>query len=240
MNDAVLQRLAQEIATQTALISWPFYLALLALSFIGATLGPFLKARFTKRGEISATKADAAEILSQLKETTAAAKSVELSLSRNDWIQRERNTLKRSKLEQLIVSAFGIATWTSDDSKEILKGNALERRCPIDEFQMLSTLYFPELRDKADQVEHRYRDALLQGGPIRLEVYQLTAQIEQSMQTTQTGLRDSLLSNRARLQMREKDAVIQRSVAVYAAVHELSQAAHLLMEQLTAHPSATQ
>jgi hypothetical protein len=240
MNDAVLQQLAQEIAKQTALNSWPFYLALLALSFIGATLGPFLKAHFTKRGEVSATKADADEILRQLKETTAAAKSVELSLAQGDWIQRERNTLKRLKLEQLMVAAFAIASWTSEDAKNILKGNASEDKCPIDEFKMLSMLYFPEFRDQADQVENLYRDGLLQGGQIRLEAFLLTSQVSRLSTQGQFEMRDATLATLNRLQTRRKDEVVQRSVAVHRAVQELAQAAHLLMEQLTAQPSATQ
>ncbi|MCA1857413.1 hypothetical protein LE190_15985 [Massilia oculi] len=239
MNDVVLQQLAQEIVKQTVISSWPYYLVLVFFSFIGATLSPFFKARFTKRGEVSATKAETTEILRQLKEATAATKSVELSLAQGDWIQRERNTLKRLKLEQLIVAAYAISDWTSNDSKQALSGEPPVDICPINEFVMLATLYFPELKEKTKAVEERYRIAMIEGGPTRIKVLKLTAEIDALRQNSEAELHRAAVESRLNIQQAEQPGFIQRAMYLHVAVEELAQAAHELMEHLTARPAAT-
>lgn len=240
MNDVLLQQLAREIAKQSTIDNLPFYVALLAASFIGTTLGSYLRARMAKRGEIAATKADADEILEQLRNTTATAKSVELSLSRGDRIQREKNSLKRTKLEQLIVAAYAISEWVSSDNKQALRGEPPVDACPINEFVMLSTLYFPELKEKAKRIENLYRTAMIESGPIRIKIFKLTAEIEGLRQNNEAELQRIALENRMSIQQTEQPRFIQRAVDLYGAVEELAHAAHELMEQLTAQPAALQ
>jgi hypothetical protein len=187
-----------------------------------------------KRGEIAATKADADEILAQLSKTTATAKSVELSLSRGDWIQREKNTLKRSKLEQLIVAAYGVAEWISDDIKEALKGEALETVSPINEFSMLSTLYFPELIEKSRNIEMIYRLTLIAAAPTRLQIYKLSREVEAAAQNNEVERHSIAQAQLIALQDGDKHEFTQRAVEMYEAVQYLAQSAHALMEQLTA------
>jgi hypothetical protein len=230
----MLRRLAEEIAKHTIIDNWPFYVALLALSFIGTTLGSYLKARMAKRGEVAATKADANAILAQLANATATAKSVELSLSRGDWIQRERNALKRTKLEALITSAFAIVSWVHSDSKAAMKGESFDEVCPINEFVMLHTLYFPELKEKAKEVERLYRVAQIYAGPIRLRIFQLGSEANSFLERGEPEFARGSLSNRTQLQQREQPHIVERTTALHAAVEVLAASAHEIMEQLTA------
>jgi hypothetical protein len=233
-----LQQLAQEISRQTVINNWQFYAVLLALSFLGATLGPYVKARLTKRGEIAATAAQADEILEQLRKTTATAKSVELSLSRGDWIQREKNSLKRTKLEQLIVAGYAISDWLSNDNKQALRGEPPVDTCPINEFVMLSTLYFPELKEITKRIEDLYRTAMIASGPIRIKILRLTSEAEAYRQSGEAELHRVVIENRFQTQQAEQQNFVQRAVDLHAAVEELAQAAHELMEQLTSHSPA--
>jgi hypothetical protein len=87
-------------------------------------------------------------VISHLKKTTEATKAVELSLSRNDSLQRERTVLERAKLEQLITAAISPASWTKAAVESAIAGKDHKEAPSLDEFNMLSLLYFPELRKK--------------------------------------------------------------------------------------------
>lgn len=234
MNDEMLRRLAEEIAKQTIINNWPFYLIILACSFIGTTVGSYLKARMTKRGEIAATKADTREILNQLSKTTATAKSVELSLSRGDWILREKNSLRRTKLEQLIIAAYALSEWIDADNMRALRGEPPTSELPISNFTMLSTLYFPEFKEAAKKIEDMYQVTMIQSAPVRIQIRDLTALSEEYRHNGRTEFFESTISRRSRLQDREQPKFVVRSMALHKAVEELAEAAHELMEQLTA------
>jgi hypothetical protein len=235
MNDEMLRRLAEDIAKQTVIDSWPFYLLLIGLSFVGATIGPFLKARFTKRGEVAATKADAREILRQLGETTKTAKSVELSLARGDWIQREKNALKRAKLEQLMVSAFAISTWARLKGRAVLTDPQDEITPSTENFEMLSRLYFPELSSECSTVELSYQNAALFFSHVQTQQIQHKLAWDVAIQQNDVARLQELLEERKILQQDLIQPVSDASTTVYHAVQGLSKAAHVLMENLTEH-----
>jgi hypothetical protein len=238
MNPAALQKLVADAITDNVFLNWRFYVALVCVGILSTVCTALLEGWGKKKGEIAATKADFQEVVRQLKETTIAAKSVELALAHNDWIQRELTTLKRTKLEQLLAAAFGIAAWTAEDATNIVNGKSSDDKGPIDEFLMLAVLYFPELQAETSKIEYCYRETLLKGGTTRLEILRQTQEIDKLTQPVQMELRKATIASRERLQLREKDPVVERSVAVYRAVHELAEAAHRLMQQLTNRPIA--
>lgn len=234
MNDEMVRKLAEEIAKRNFADNWWFYLLLLALAFLGSTAGAFIKAWSTKRGEVAATKADADEILRQLRETTATAKSVELTLARGDWMERERNTQKRAKLEQLVIAALAISRWVRDDCVQVMSGSESLTQSPIDEFRMVSILYFPELHDESEAVENRFLEFRVYTGQVRLDIFKITLEIESVSKLGPSSRLTRLMEQRLQLQEQEKTKVQQKAIVVAQATQELSKKARALMEQLTA------
>ena len=237
MNDAILQRLATEIANQTVLKSWPFYILLLAFVFVGTAIGSFLRGRFTKRGEIAATKADFDEIKRQLGETTRTAKSVELALTHSDWLRKEQNTLRRAKLEQLLVAAFGLSSWGTKhiriEDGQIEDQALVKDEGPIDEFEMLSFLHFHELREVITPVVITYRQLKVQMHELRFALWEIQIKWKAAELANDAGTLNQLLKKREELLEANLDPVTQRAGELYKHVLNLAAAARDAMQKLT-------
>jgi hypothetical protein len=237
MNDEMLQRFAEEISKQTIINSWPYYLALIALSFLAATFGAYLRGHLGKRGEVAATKADAKQIMHQLSENIRTTKSVELSLGKKDWIERERNSLKRLKLEKLVIAGFSISSWAFSAIGEAARNGDWKRVEEFSEFEMLSILYFPELLDECKAFALSFGDTLQHLGNFRAGLEPI--QLRWDLAMTEN---DFEKAERARLDRKayvenNMSVVHEKAAELYQAAHRLADAAHKLMEQLTATPS---
>lgn len=238
MNPAALQKLVADAITDNVFLNWRFYVALICVALLSTVCTALLEGWAKKKGEIAATKADFQEIVRQLKATTTATKSVELALSHNDWIQRERNALKRAKLEKLIEAAYAIAKWISNEARLALIDGTQDATVAVYEFEMLSTLYFPELSEQTGKVLQMYGQAYIRFMDMRIAVAENKFAIE-------TAWKEENADNAARLMEERKEhhdtampEAASRSHSVYEAVQELARAAHGVMEQLTAYPTA--
>jgi hypothetical protein len=233
MNESIVRQLATQIAYEAIISNWKFYALLLAISLLASAIGAYLKGHFTKRGEVAATKADAEAILQQLREATAATKAVELSLAHGDWIKRELNVLKRLKLEQLIVAAYSIAKWTQENGKTAMTGKEMDSKAPVEDFLMLSQLYFPELKAKSDRVGEGFTDAVIKALDLRMEIFPLNAEIEVATARNDRTKMLAMHEKRMEIQGRYKDNIVALSYQVHTSVGELAQASHVLMQELT-------
>jgi len=239
MNDAMLEKLASEIANATIRETWPFYLLLLAMTFLGTVAGAYLRANLTKRGEVAATKADAKLIIEHLEKTTAATKAVELALNHGDWIRRESNALKRAKLEQLIVAGFALATHASDVGTNAIAGEDLASGAPIDEFEMLSQLYFPELLQLTGTVTIRYRECLIAAGSMRGEIAKMRMRQNFAIQNGQSEEASRLAEEIKSYLEQNGMPLTQKKMLVYIAAKDLCNKAYDVMTELTDFSSAT-
>lgn len=82
---------------------WWLYILILLAPLIGGFLGSYLK----KKAEDLATKKDYEELLSQLKQTTAATESIKSGLLRDNWVQQQKWILKE-KYYSMILEEFYI------------------------------------------------------------------------------------------------------------------------------------
>lgn len=236
MNDQMLRRIAEEIARQTLIDNWPFYLLLLLLSFLGATFNPFLKARFAKRGEVSATKADAQEILRQLQETTRTAKSVELSLTRGDWIQREKNVLIRTKLEEFVRSAYALAAWSRTHAETFTDINSLQHPSALDDFNMLANLYFPELQPQARAVLITYSEFIQIFNDMRLKLIVIEADITAARIENDAAALGQLNSKRIEILQQSSAPLVHQAIEMAKAAVQLGETAQKVVAQLMNSP----
>lgn len=238
MNPAALQKLVADAITDNVFLNWRFYTALVAVGILCTVIAALLEGWGKKKGEIAATKADFQEIVRQLKATTTATKSVELALAHNDWIQRERNALQRAKLEQLITSGFSIARWVAHEARVAMVDETHEAAMSIDEFEMLSTLYFPELNSHSSKVQRLYREAYAHFMEIRIAVADNKFAIETAWNEKRLDDATRLIEERQKHAQNAMPEIIKKSHSVYEAVQELARSAHSVMDQLTARPTA--
>ncbi len=146
MDDNQIQQLAHEIANQTAFHNWEYWITLLAVAFIAA-LGGYFGSYFAKRGEHAANKADLKEILRQLERTTRMTASIESVVALGEWSERERRTLRRVKLEELMLTAHRANDWLGiERNRLIYLSDDREAASPLPLMITLGKLFFPELQ----------------------------------------------------------------------------------------------
>ena len=145
MEAGDLDELARAIADHTIAESWPHWLALLALVFVGTGIGGYLGSYFAKRGEVQATRADRKEILDGLRQTTKAAEEVRSAISFNEWTERERRTLRRTKLEELLLLAYETKEWLAGELNRVYDTDEAKQASPQPKMMAIGSLYFPEI-----------------------------------------------------------------------------------------------
>jgi hypothetical protein len=145
MDDKQLQLFAHEIANQIAFHNWAYWLVLLAVTLIGSFFGSYAK----KRAEHAATKAGLKEILRQLELTTRTTEGIRAVVSLGEWSERERRTLRRVKLEELMLTAHRVNDWLEAEKNRLFYlSDDREAMSPLPLVVTLARLFFPELQPK--------------------------------------------------------------------------------------------
>jgi hypothetical protein len=238
MNLATLQKLIADAVNENVFSNWRFYVALICVSIICSVTTAYIQGWGKKKGETAATKEDFKEIMRQLKESTITAKSVELALSQNDWIQREKNAIKRTKLEQLLIAAFAIASWVRKEAALAGSNENHDRMPPLDEFEMISKLYFPELDNECRTIENTYREAFDYFMEIRIFILNNTIEFDREKQVGSFEKTYKLHNARQLYVESRVPEITEKSSAIDRKVKELAKASHDLMEKLTANPNS--
>lgn len=150
MDAETIKRLADAIlaVSDNSVRNWVFPAALILFSALGAYVGGYLKLK----AENLATKEDFVGIKSRIAETTRTIENIRTDISLKDWTWREKNALRRSKLEELIERSCDVLDWVSEAHQSILfRKREPITRSPIDAMQMRAVLYFPELQDAVNE-----------------------------------------------------------------------------------------
>ena len=104
---------------------------------------------FRTRGQNLATKHDFEELQKQLKANTKRVEAIKSEVSQRDWAQREWTNLRRIKLEALLEKMHECESYLDRLRDAAYSGLVpKERRDVIDEFDAISNMYFPELREE--------------------------------------------------------------------------------------------
>jgi len=119
---------------------------LVAIAALSGVATAFFSSYFRRRGETYATKADFSELLAQLRETTKAAEDVRSEISHADWKSKEWKTLRRIKLEELMLFLYETRDWIADQASVKMFGSEpsslTDQQARLD---LTARLYFPEL-----------------------------------------------------------------------------------------------
>jgi hypothetical protein len=146
MLDPIVRDAIDEILRGAILQNWRFYALVAAAALIASLLANAISSYARKRGETFATKADFEEILRQLEASTKATEGIKASVQHADWQSREWKLVRRSKLEELMDSAYAAEHWlVKCRFNNIFQGNNEIGPDPTDKVKRLSALYFPEL-----------------------------------------------------------------------------------------------
>lgn len=146
MDQLTLTTLARQIVENEILLNWRFHGLLLLLVFVAASGASFLTSYFKNRGKSFATKVDFDSLLTQLKKTTEVAEKIRSEISREEWALKEFKTLRRTKLEELMLAVFATHHWLDKERASSLFGG--EKNAgpePATKVSLISGLYFPEL-----------------------------------------------------------------------------------------------
>lgn len=161
MLDPILRQAIDEVVQGAILQNWRFYGLVAATSLIAAMLGNVLASYARKRGETLATKADFDEILRQLKDSTRATEDIKASVQHSDWISREWKVVRRTKLEELLDSAYAAEHWLEACRNRWMFQTTNELGPdPTDKVKRLCALYFPELKEQAAALSAAQRAAI--------------------------------------------------------------------------------
>lgn len=146
MNETLIRQIANEILLDTIIQNWLTYAVLAALFIIFGAASGFASNYLQKRAQNLATKADFEELLRQLKITTEATESVKVAIAKNDLNEREWRTIRKIKLEELIIAIYDTAHWLNKESDlRFFGGSTISNLLPIWKVEALSNLYFTEL-----------------------------------------------------------------------------------------------
>lgn len=160
MNTELIREIADQIVRQEILKNWMLYAIFIGLGLISTVVGNWLSTYLKRRAETYATKADLQEILRQLQVTTRATEEVKVAVSHADWISREWRTTRRAKLEEILTSALELERWLdSQKSKWIFQEPETFTGTPLEKITVISSLYFPELRDEILQLQQCHKNA---------------------------------------------------------------------------------
>jgi hypothetical protein len=142
-----LVALASQIAATQAHLQWQLWLALAVLGLIALYVRKFMSAYASKIGEIKAQTDNLEDIKTYLRETTELTEQIKADIGHEDWRERERLTLYRSRMEDLLSAVYAVQAECSRQHSEALGESELRSdETPNNRALVLVALYFPNLR----------------------------------------------------------------------------------------------
>ena len=141
MDQDTIQTLAQEIARQLPTWSWQALVFQMVLTILAFGAGIVFA---QKRSQSAAPKIDSPDSL--------RAKTAEGAVLDEGWREREWAKLRRIKLEVLVNRVHHCERFGEQTA-----GSEVNERDPLAELQVITTMYFPELKAEVDRYLERCR-----------------------------------------------------------------------------------
>ena len=160
MSEDKVRELASKILHNQLFSDWPLYLFMLAIVIVGNLVSNFLSSYGKKRGEALATKADFAQLLKQVEQTTSVTEEIKSKVNHADWATREFKVLKHIKLEELIQAIHEAEDWIDAFRNHKLFDESDPGTCLIPKISRLVVLYFPELDDRIRDYKLAYSEMI--------------------------------------------------------------------------------
>jgi len=138
MDQDTIQKIAQEIAPHLSNYSWQLLTVQVVLTVLAFASGVLF-------GEYHGTRASKTPVdgPSQFRDDTA-----ERTLEQENWRKREWANLRRTKLEGLLNKMHDCEHYVSQNAA--WQATRWAERDPLSELEVITTLYFPELKVEVD------------------------------------------------------------------------------------------
>ena len=146
MDQDTIQKIAQEIIRQLPIYSWQLLAVQAVLTFVAFGGGAFFGAYLRPRPD----KADVDVAPVQVHDDAKPVETVTADLGQENWRTREWSNLRRIKLEALLNKMHDCEPYLEQLRHRPAKATNLEERDPLSELEVITTLYFPELKAEVD------------------------------------------------------------------------------------------
>lgn len=141
--DPTTQAFVTEIVSRKIAENWLYWLLYLAAVFVAAYVSPYIK----RRAENLATRDDFEELKRQLQQTTRLTEEIKAEIGHAEWKAREVNSLKRSKVEELLRDVLAGEEKASLLFRRSVLGDVGEvDNSNVDAAAAVASLYFENLR----------------------------------------------------------------------------------------------
>lgn len=220
--DKAAELFAHQVASHLISQTW-YWWVLAAILWIGVSaVAAYFGSHIKTKAEIDAKDENMQSILDQLDQTVSLSRSIEKRINQEDWIEREAKTLKRQKIEELVLSVFATIRWVDARSTAVF-GRKRNVELPPRESEkttMLASLYVQELSQLV--------------GEFRL----LETSLAQLMTEADVGYDDETmpLDNFVEQLERRHDEFSTLYTKFYAKSHEITEAAATVMQPIITPP----
>lgn len=148
MTSEMIAELAKKIAQEVLFQEWYFYLLWILITGLSAFFGSWIKSYATDKAKFKSIEENFNLILYQLKTSTTATSEIQLALGHNDWTSREYKTLRRDKMESLMVALYETRDWVSKTLISNVEETSFDTdSSPVNKVLVISSLFFPELKE---------------------------------------------------------------------------------------------
>ena len=150
MDQDTIQKIAQEVAKHLPNYSWQLLAVQVMLMIFAFGGGTFCGMHLRTGRKNFAIKGEFDDPQAQLPGNTATVETDKAAIGQEDWRTREWATLRRTKLEKLLIRAHDCEHFSNQLRDTALTDTHLEQRDPLSELDVITTLYFPELKAEVD------------------------------------------------------------------------------------------
>ncbi len=151
--DAQLSELAAQIARQDAYQSLHFWLVLGALAIVCVFVSAFLYRYADKVVDVKSQTDKLPELQRQVAFQTRTTEELKAEIGEKGWRQRERMTLYRTRLEELLTATYQVA----EEASRLVSAASGEEKLfrnesPENRMKTIAAFYFPELNVQVSNV----------------------------------------------------------------------------------------
>ncbi len=235
MDADLIKSVATQVVDQTILHNWEYWLLVAGFAFLIGCGASYLGSYWSRRGEVKAAKADRREILEQLRETTKTTARINSIVSLGEWTERERHTLRRTKLEEVLIAAHKTLDWLDVEEQRLIWRLKYEDRAspsPMPIGIALGKLYIPELESALKAFESAAKDYETHLLKVNVLMAEARRAAKKSGEPRTAEWRASVARDGTNAELLEKFGVVQ------AALSALDSEAATLMADIIAVPPA--
>lgn len=146
MPESEIMTIASAVARQSFLMDWHFYVVIFCFSLVGGFLGAYVRGYASEKARLTAIDSSLQSIKRNVAETTRAAEEIKKDIEDESWRRKDREALKREKLEAYIIAISEAKAAVYDQTKASLfdADHAYDAHA-WNRADMLQALYLPEL-----------------------------------------------------------------------------------------------